>query len=128
MKRRNFLGLLSIGTGAATTSPVFKTISKSNITSKSIPAETYLHADVVIAGGGLGGVATALAALRNNQQVILLEETDWLGGQITSQGVPPDEHQWIETHGATSTYRRFRNEIREYYKRHYPLTEEAKNR
>lgn len=128
MKRRNFIGLLSIGTGAVSSTPSLGSNLNSNQSMDALKAENILVADVIIAGGGLGGVAAALAALRNNQTVILMEETDWLGGQITSQGVPPDEHQWIETHGATNTYRRFRSEIREYYKRHYPLTEEAKNR
>lgn len=85
-----------------------------------------LNADLVIVGGGLGGVAAAIAALRNNLKVILTEETDWIGGQLTSQGVPPDEHRWIETHGATVMYREFRKGIRQYYKRFYPLSEEAK--
>lgn len=85
-------------------------------------------ADVVIAGGGLGGVAAALASLRNGLRVILTEETDWLGGQISQQGVPPDEHQWIETHGATRLYRDFRTAVREYYKRNYPLTDDARAR
>jgi hypothetical protein len=85
-------------------------------------------ADVVIAGGGLGGVAAALSSLRNGLRVVLTEETDWIGGQITQQGVPPDEHQWIETHGATKLYRDFRTAVREYYVRHYPLTEEARSR
>jgi hypothetical protein len=81
---------------------------------------------VVICGGGLGGCAAAMAALRNNLSVILTEETDWIGGQITQQGVPPDEHQWIETHGSTKLYRDFRNSIRQYYSRNYPLTETAR--
>lgn len=85
-------------------------------------------ADVVVAGGGLGGCAAALSALRNNLNVILTEETDWIGGQITQQGVPPDEHQWIETHGATRLYRDFRTGVREYYIRNSPLTESARTR
>ena len=85
-------------------------------------------ADLVIAGGGLGGVAAALGALRNGLTVILTEETDWIGGQLSQQGVPPDEHQWIETHGATWTYREFRKGVRQYYKRNYPLTTEAASR
>ncbi len=40
--------------------------------------------DILIAGGGLGGVAGALAALRLGRRVILTEETDWLGGQLTA--------------------------------------------
>ena len=87
-----------------------------------------LKADLVIAGGGLGGVAAALAALRNGMSVILTEETDWIGGQLTSQGVPPDEHPWIETHGTPASYRKFRDGIREYYRHHYPLTQEATSR
>jgi hypothetical protein len=86
-----------------------------------------LSADVVICGGGLGGCAAALAALRNNLRVILTEETEWIGGQITQQGVPPDEHQWIETHGSTQLYRNFRRSVRKYYKVNYKLTESARN-
>jgi len=90
------------------------------------PTPDRMQADLVVAGGGLGGVATALAALRNGLSVILTEETDWLGGQLTSQGVPPDEHPWIETHGAPRSYRALRQGIRDYYRRHYPLTDNAR--
>ena len=55
-----------------------------------------LAADVVVVGGGLGGCAAALAALRAGRTVILTEPTDWVGGQLTQQAVPPDEHPWIE--------------------------------
>ena len=76
----------------------------------------------------MGGCATALAACRNGLKVIMTEETDWIGGQVSQQGVPPDEHAWIETHGAPSSYRDFRNRVRNYYKHNYPLTAEARNR
>jgi hypothetical protein len=88
------------------------------------PAER--QADVVVVGGGCGGCAAALAAVRAGCRVILTEETDWIGGQLTQQAVPPDEHAWIEAFGATRLYRQFRNEIRAYYRRHYPLTTEAR--
>jgi hypothetical protein len=87
-----------------------------------------LRADVVILGGGLGGCAAALAALRHGARVILTEETDWIGGQMTQQAVPPDEHPWIEQFGCTRSYRRLRNGIRDCYRQYYPLTAEARRR
>ena len=80
-----------------------------------------LHCDVLVVGGGLGGVAAALAALRLGKTVILTEETDWIGGQLTAQAVPPDEHPWIESTGCTASYRRLRENIRRYYRQNYPL-------
>lgn len=91
-------------------------------------ANKPLTADVVIAGGGLGGVAAAIAALRNGLTVVLTEETNWIGGQLTAQGVPPDEHTWIESNPGTRSYGQLREGIRNYYKKYYPLTEEAKNK
>jgi len=85
-----------------------------------------LSTDVVIIGGGLGGCAAALAAARNGLSVIMTEETDWIGGQITQQAVPPDENRWIETVGGTASYQKFRTGIRDYYRRHYPLTDAAR--
>lgn len=83
-------------------------------------------ADVIVLGGGLGGCMAALAAAKMGSYVIMTEETDWLGGQLTSQAVPPDEHKWIESFGCTKTYREFRNRVRQYYTENYPMTEEAK--
>src|ERR671926_119918 len=72
--------------------------------------------EVLVAGGGTGGVAAALAAARNGRQVVLLEETDWLGGQMTSQGVCAlDEHEYIESFGGTRSYYELRNRIRAHY-------------
>jgi hypothetical protein len=85
-----------------------------------------LRYDIAVIGGGLGGVAAALGALRNGYRVVLTEETDWIGGQTTSQAVPPDEHAWIESFGCTRAYREYRNSVRAYYHRHYPLTEQAR--
>jgi hypothetical protein len=69
----------------------------------------------------VGGIAAALALTRAGHTVVLTEEFDWIGGQLTSQAVPPDEHGWIERFGCTRTYRGFRERVREYYRRHYPL-------
>ncbi|KAL2208274.1 FAD/NAD(P)-binding domain-containing protein [Sarocladium strictum] len=85
-------------------------------------------ADVLIVGGGLGGVAAALGALRRGRRVYLTDEYGWLGGQLTSQAVPPDEHSWVEQFGVTRSYRHLRDGIRQYYRDNYPLTEEARKR
>lgn len=85
-------------------------------------AKRRIKADLAVLGGSLGGVAAALAALEKGLQVVLTEETDWIGGQLTSQAVPPDEHRWIESFGAPASYRRLRQEIRAYYRKHYRLT------
>jgi hypothetical protein len=83
---------------------------------------------VLVVGGGLGGVAAALAAAERGADVVLVEDTAWLGGQLTSQAVPLDEHPWIERFGCTARYRRVRDGIRSYYRDHYPLTEAARAR
>ncbi len=80
----------------------------------------------MIIGGGLGGCAAAIAALRNGLKIVMTEETDWIGGQLTSQGVPPDEHALIETSGANQSYRELRSRIRRYYRDNFPLTDTAR--
>src|SRR5947209_2434778 len=87
-----------------------------------------LASDLVIVGGGVGGCAAALAACRNGLRVVMTEETDWIGGQLTQQAVPPDEHRYIEQFGCTRSYRDFRERVRDYYRRNYPLTAEARAR
>lgn len=84
-------------------------------------------ADIVIVGGSLGGCAAALSALKMGRKVIMTEETRWIGGQLTNQGVPPDEHPWIEQFGCTRSYRTFRNKVREYYFNHFPVASSARN-
>src|SRR3954462_15778584 len=84
-----------------------------------------MKANILIVGGGTGGVAAALAASSMGLRVILTEATDWIGGQLTSQAVPPDEHPWIEQFGCNARYRKLRQEIRDFYRRNYSLTAEA---
>ena len=129
MNRRGFLGGLTLLTGFGLNANNNLLFAKAYNGKKSNLITTpSFEADIVIIGAGLGAVAAALAALRNGERVILTEETDWIGGQCTQQAVPPDEHPWIETHGAPASYRSFRNEIRNYYRTYYPLTDEAKRK
>lgn len=129
MNRRNFIFLTAAGSGGffLPTSPFLNAKEVKAYTKKRIPTKRFL-ADIIIAGGGLGGCAAAIAACRNGLHVVMTEETDWIGGQVSQQGVPPDEHPWIESHGAPASYREFRSKVRDFYKRNYPLTPEAKNR
>lgn len=87
-----------------------------------------MRAEVLVVGGGLGGVSATLAAASLGARVVLIEELDWLGGQLTAQGVPPDEHPWIETLIASRSYATLRERIRDHYRRNYPLTAEARRR
>lgn len=129
MNRKKFIELIGLGTGAIVcSSPGYSLGALHQTPKQTNDTARQLKADLVIAGGGVGGCAAALAALRNNLSVILTEETDWIGGQLTQQGVPPDEHPWIETHGATASYRQFRNEVRAFYIKNYPVTEDARSR
>jgi hypothetical protein len=85
-----------------------------------------LTSDVAVIGGGVGGCAAALALAEAGRTVVLTEEYPWIGGQLTSQAVPPDEHGWIERFGCTRNYRRFRELVRAYYREHYPLRPECR--
>ncbi len=75
-----------------------------------------LSCDIAVIGAGLGGLRAALSAASMGKTVILTEETDWVGGQMTAQGVPPDEHWHIERIGATATYSAFRQKVRDHYR------------
>ena len=78
-----------------------------------------IECDVLIVGGGTGGVAAALAAARRGRRVHLTEETDWIGGQLTAQGVSAlDEHEHIERFGGTASYYSLRNAVRDHYRPH----------
>ncbi len=122
MNRRAFLSLTAISP-LAHLLPAF---SRTAVAQEGKAGE--LKADLVVIGGGVGGIAAALSGARNGLKVILTEEFPWIGGQLTSQGVPPDEHPWIEERGSSKTYRLFRQKVRDYYVRNYPLTDEARQK
>ena len=84
------------------------------------------EAEIVIIGGGTGGCAAALAAARLGRSVVMTEPTDWIGGQMTSQAVPPDEHPWIEMFGCTRSWRRFRDGVRAAFRDNFPLSGQAR--
>ncbi len=91
--------------------------------------QAHPHTPVLIVGGGTGGVAAALAVLRTGGRCVLTEPTAWVGGQLTSQAVPPDENRWIEGEAgfasAPASYLDFRRRVREHMRQHRRLTPEA---
>jgi hypothetical protein len=92
------------------------------VTANDFPSDAGPTCDVLVIGGGTGGVAAAEAAARRGASVILVEPTRMLGGQFTSQLVPvPDENSQIEKYLGPSTenYRALREHVRDYY-RHLP--------
>lgn len=88
------------------------------VTSEREPSESMQYCDVLIIGGGVGGVAAAEAAAKRGVSVILVEPTRFLGGQFTTQLVPvPDENRFIEDVNGPSTasYRELRERVRKHY-------------
>jgi hypothetical protein len=57
-------------------------------------ADGSLEFDVVVAGGSTAAFAAALAAAESGARTALIEPTDWIGGQLTSSGVPAVDEAW----------------------------------
>jgi hypothetical protein len=123
--RRSFLKSAAL-LSAAVTAPTVLTRATATAPAAAARSGRELRTDVLVIGGSLGGVAAALAAVRMGHRVILSEETNWIGGQATTQGIPLDEHPWSERYGRTQSYADFREGVRAYYRRHYPLTDAAR--
>jgi hypothetical protein len=80
-------------------------------------SEKPVECEVLIVGGGLGGVAAAFDALRLGMQVCMTEITDWIGGQVSQQGVSAlDEEALQRERGLFPLgYRRFRVDVQARY-------------
>lgn len=91
------------------------------------PDYELIKTEALVVGAGAGGVAAAIALVRAGRKVVLTEPTHWVGGQLTSQAVPLDDHAWVdEGLGSTRTYRELREDVRQHFKLYYPLTDEAR--
>lgn len=85
-----------------------------------------LECDVLVVGAGCGGIAAAISAATLGLRVVLTEPSGWLGGQLTAQAVPADEHPWVETTGITQSYRQMREAVRDRYRTDQRLTATAR--
>lgn len=80
--------------------------------SGSAYAEKAMKYDVVIIGAGTGGCSAAIQAAKMGASVALIEESDWLGGQMTGAAVSTMDDKCLTRHGI---YLEFINKVREYY-------------
>jgi FAD dependent oxidoreductase len=81
------------------------------------PVDRTIGCDIMVTGGGLSGTATAYEGLLAGKQVCMTEITDWVGGQISAQGVsalderPTQRSKKYFPRG----YLEFRQKIQDYY-------------
>jgi FAD dependent oxidoreductase len=89
-----------------------------------------LDCDVLIAGAGCGcgEIAAARSAAALGCRVVLADHSGWLGGQLTAQAVPPDEHPWVERADVTASYRQMREAVRDSYRSDPRLREQVRRR
>lgn len=79
-------------------------------------AGSVLDCAVLVVGGGTGGMAAAIASARVGMKTCVTEETDWVGGQLTAQGLnASDDSRFTDTIGSTRTYRSLRQSMRGAY-------------
>ncbi|MEM6254622.1 MAG: FAD-dependent oxidoreductase [Cyanobacteria bacterium P01_D01_bin.156] len=78
--------------------------------------------DVLVAGGGLAGVATAYESLHAGRTVCLTELTDWLGGQLTAQGTTAldEARRQRQLNFYASGYKQLRQHVLDRYGRQNP--------
>ncbi|MEM6631784.1 MAG: FAD-dependent oxidoreductase [Bacteroidota bacterium] len=71
-----------------------------------------LTCEVLVIGGGASGTTAAIQAARSGSQVILVEETPWLGGMLTSAGVSATDGNHRLPSGL---WGEFRNKLYDHY-------------
>lgn len=82
-----FISTLLVVLGIANLAPF--SVAQDLTVTPSQPTRTpnrTVNCEILVAGGGLAGVATAYEALLAGRTVCMTEITDWIGGQISSQG------------------------------------------
>jgi hypothetical protein len=70
--------------------------------------------DIVVAGAGTGGWAVAVQAARMGRSVLLLDETDWLGGQMGAAAVTSMDESGAQVR-ERGIYREFHESMILYY-------------
>ena len=73
------------------------------------PKNSY---DIIIAGGGTGGISAAIQAARMGASVLVVEPSTWIGGQATAAGVSTMDDMSRQKSGI---YLEFIDRIKNYY-------------
>lgn len=73
------------------------------------PKNSY---DIIIAGGGTGGISAAIQAARMGASVLVVEPSTWIGGQATAAGVSTMDDMSRQKSGI---YLEFINRIKKHY-------------
>ena len=73
------------------------------------PKSSY---DIIIAGGGTGGISAAIQAARMGASVLVVESSTWIGGQATAAGVSTMDDMSRQKSGI---YLEFIDRIKSYY-------------
>lgn len=82
------------------------------------PTQLVPEYDVVVAGAGTGGWAAAVQAARLGARVLLLEPSDWIGGQMCAAGVTTmdEDSVWMKFPvRERGLYREFHESMAAYY-------------
>ena len=86
-------------------------INFSSVPAAAVSLDETVECEILIIGGGLAGVATAYEALYAGRTVCMIEITDWMGGQLSSQGTSALDE--AKKQRALLFYSRGYNEFRE---------------
>ena len=74
------------------------------------PADEVVNCEIMIVGGGLAGTAAAYESLLAGRTVCMTDITDWVGGQLSSQGTTALDE--LSKQRALAFYARGYNEMR----------------
>jgi hypothetical protein len=88
--RRTFLKTLGLGSGALLVNQISSMeVTGSDLQELEKNSEVFtrrkIDTDILIAGGGMSGVCAALAAARNGNKVVLIQNRSRLGGNASSE-------------------------------------------
>lgn len=76
-------------------------------------SQKIIYTDVLVIGGGTGGIAAGIQSARSGSKTIIVEQTPWLGGMLSSAGVSCTDGNHLLNSGL---WQEFRNELFKHYK------------